>query len=226
MRSQRLSLFALFVTAIIVFSSSAPALAAGASAGIANQAQATTIYTVRRGDTLTRIASRFGVTIGAILRANPQIRNPDRIYAGQRLNIPSGGSQPPAATQRVNIYVIGLESGSVGCGDEVVAVRRDIPKTQAPLTAALNLLLAQKSPYYGESGLYNALHQSNLRIGSISRSGTAWTIRLTGKLILSGTCDAPRVQAQLEQTALQFNTVKSVRYYVNGQPLESLLSGK
>ena len=122
--------------------------------------------------------------------------------------------------------MIGLESGSVGCGDEVVAVRRDIQKTQAPLTAALNLLLAQKSQYYGESGLYNALYQSNLRIGSISRNGTAWTIRLTGSLVLGGTCDGPRVKAQLEQTALQFSTVKSVRYYVNGQPLESLLSGK
>ncbi len=225
MRSQRLSLFALFVTAIIVFSSG-PAMAASASAVVANQAQATTVYTVRRGDTLIKIASRFGVTVGAILRANPQIKNPDRIYAGQRLNIPSGGSQPPALTQRVNIYMIGLESGSVGCGDEVVAVRRDIQKTQAPLTAALTLLLAQKSQYYGESGLYNALYQSNMRIGSISRNGTAWTIRLTGSLVLGGTCDAPRVKAQLEQTALQFSTVKSVRYYVNGQPLESLLSGK
>ena len=81
-------------------------------------------------------------------------------------------------------------------------------------------------PYYGESGLYNALYQSNLRLGSISRNGNAWTIRLTGSLLLGGTCDGPRVKAQLEQTALQFSTVKSVRYYVNGQPLESLLSGK
>lgn len=225
MRSQSLSLFALFAAAIIVLSSSMPVMAAGAPAGAATETQAATVYTVRRGDTLIRIASRFGVTVNAILRANPQIKNPDRIPAGQRISIP-GGSQPPATTQRVNIYMIGLESGSVGCGDEVVAVRRDIQKTRAPLTAALNLQLAQKSPYYGESGLYNALYQSNLRIGSISRNGTAWTIRLTGSLVLGGTCDGPRVKAQLEQTALQFSTVKSVRYYVNGQPLESLLSGQ
>lgn len=226
MRSQRLSPFALFVAALIVLSSSMPVMAAAAPAGAATLSQAATVYTVRRGDTLIRIASRFGVTLNAILRANPQIKNPDRIYAGQRINIPAAGSQPPAVTQRVNIYMIGLESGSVGCGDEVVPVRRDIQKTQAPLTAALNLLLAQKSQYYGESGLYNALYQSNLRIGSISQNGTAWTIRLTGSLVLGGTCDGPRVKAQLEQTALQFSTVKSVRYYVNGQPLESLLSGK
>ena len=226
MRSQRLGLFALFAAAMIVLSSSTPIIAARAVPEAVRQPHAATVYTVRQGDTLNKIASSFGVTAGAILRANPQIKNPNRIYVGQRINIPSAGPQPPAGTQRVNIYMIGLEGGSVGCGDQVVAVRRDIPKTPAPLTAALNLLLAQKSQYYGESGLYNALYQSNLRIASISRNGTAWTIRLTGSLLLGGVCDGPRVKAQLEQTALQFSTVKSVRYYVNGKTLESLLSGQ
>jgi hypothetical protein len=122
--------------------------------------------------------------------------------------------------------MVGLGDGSVGCNDSVVAVRRDVPRTPAPLTAALNLLLSQKSQYYGESGLYNALYQSNLRIASISRAGSAWTIRLTGSLTIGGVCDAPRVQAQLEQTALQFSTVQSVRYFVNGQALETVLSGR
>lgn len=44
-------------------------------------------YTVRSGDTLARIAWRFGVNMWAIVRAN-NIRNPNLIYAGQRLYIP------------------------------------------------------------------------------------------------------------------------------------------
>lgn len=209
----------------------APAAEAGAAlaggAGGAIQPLAATVYTVRQGDTLARIAARFGVSVAAILQANPQITNPDRIYIGQRITIPTGGTlPPPAGTTRVNIYMIGMGGGSVGCGDQVVAVRRDVPRTAAPLTAALNLLLAQKSQYYGESGLYNALYQSNLRIASITRSGSAWTIRLAGTLRLGGVCDNPRVKAQLEQTALQFSTVKSVRYFINGQPLDAVLSGK
>ena len=130
----------------------------------------------------------------AIRRANPQITNPDRIYIGQRITIPrSGGTQPtPAATTPVNIYMIGIGGGSVGCGDQVVPVRRDIPKTTAPLTAALNLLLAQKSQYYGESGLYNALYQSNLRIANITRSGDNWTVSLVGTMQLGGVCDNPQ----------------------------------
>ncbi len=226
MRSRRFGLFALFAAAIIVLSSGTPLMAAGFASEAADESHAATVYTVRQGDTLNKIAIRFGVTVGAIVRANPQITNPNRIYVNQRINIPSAGSQPPAGMQRINIYMIGLEGGTVGCGDQVVAVRRDIPKTPAPLTAALNLQLAQKSQYYGESGLYNALYQSNLRIASISRNGTAWTIRLTGSLVLGGVCDGPRVKAQLEQTALQFSTVKSVQYYVNGKTLESLISGK
>jgi LysM repeat protein len=52
-----------------------------------------TIYVVRRGDTLSRIAFRYGVNVWAIVRANG-LRNPNYIYAGQRLVIPSGPYHP------------------------------------------------------------------------------------------------------------------------------------
>jgi LysM repeat protein len=48
-------------------------------------------HTVRAGETLTHIAARYGVTIGAIARANG-LADPSRIYAGQRLTIPGSGS--------------------------------------------------------------------------------------------------------------------------------------
>ncbi|MHB9034411.1 MAG: LysM peptidoglycan-binding domain-containing protein [Anaerolineae bacterium] len=50
-------------------------------------------YTVRVGDTLYGIAIRFGVGYSALIRAN-NISNPNLIRAGQRLWIPTGGSQP------------------------------------------------------------------------------------------------------------------------------------
>jgi len=49
---------------------------------------------VVRGETLARIAARYGTTIGAIAQTN-QIRNPNRILAGQRLAIPTSGSSAP-----------------------------------------------------------------------------------------------------------------------------------
>jgi LysM repeat protein len=51
-------------------------------------------YTVQLGDTLTAIADRYGVSASAIARANNLV-NPNRIYAGQRLLIPSGSVSPP-----------------------------------------------------------------------------------------------------------------------------------
>jgi LysM repeat protein len=44
---------------------------------------------VRSGDTLGRIAGRFGVSLPAILAANPQVQDPNLIVTGQVLRIPS-----------------------------------------------------------------------------------------------------------------------------------------
>ncbi len=53
------------------------------------------IYTVRPGDTLGDIAVQYGTTVEAIRRLNG-LRDPDRIFAGQRLRIPGEGmSLPP-----------------------------------------------------------------------------------------------------------------------------------
>jgi spore coat assembly protein SafA len=51
-------------------------------------------YTVRSGDSLSGIAGRAGVSLADLLRANPDIRNPNIIYPGQQIQIPSGGSVP------------------------------------------------------------------------------------------------------------------------------------
>lgn len=45
-------------------------------------------HTVRRGETLSGIAARYGVSVADILRANRHISNPDCIRAGQTLVIP------------------------------------------------------------------------------------------------------------------------------------------
>jgi len=47
-------------------------------------------YTVQRGDTLRKIADRLNTSVDAILKVNPQISNPNLIYAGQVINLPSG----------------------------------------------------------------------------------------------------------------------------------------
>ena len=47
------------------------------------------LYTVKAGDTLYLIGQRFELTVQQILRVNPQIRNPNVIYVGQVICIPT-----------------------------------------------------------------------------------------------------------------------------------------
>lgn len=49
-------------------------------------------YSVQRGDTLAAIAQRFGTDVATLASLNG-IRNPNLIYAGQRLTLPQGASQ-------------------------------------------------------------------------------------------------------------------------------------
>jgi tyrosinase len=46
-------------------------------------------YTVQEGDTLSEIAERFGVKLKDLEAANPQIKNPDLIFPGQVIVIPT-----------------------------------------------------------------------------------------------------------------------------------------
>lgn len=47
------------------------------------------VYTVKSGDTLSKIAGYYDVTVSDILAANPSITNPSWIYVGQKITIPS-----------------------------------------------------------------------------------------------------------------------------------------
>jgi LysM repeat protein len=50
------------------------------------------IYIVQKGDTMNKIARRLGITLAALVKVNPQVTNINRIYVGQKLNIPDGVS--------------------------------------------------------------------------------------------------------------------------------------
>ena len=140
-------------------------------------------------------------------------------------------SSATPAQQTVQIFLIALEDNGqsgkkIGCGDSVVPVQVTVPHTQGVLRAALEALLSLKEPSYGQSGLYNALYQSNLQLESVKLERGKADINLSGTLMLGGECDNPRVKAQIEETALQFPTVSEVSVFVNGTPLEDVLSLK
>lgn len=134
-------------------------------------------------------------------------------------------------TMTVKVFLVALNDNGrsgkkIGCDDSAVAVNRTIPTTSAPLTAALKELLSLRGQNYGESGLYNALYQSSLKLGGVSIANKQATINLTGTYALGGACDNPRFAAQIEETALQFPTVTQVSVFINNVSLDKILSGR
>jgi hypothetical protein len=166
----------------------------------------------------------------------------EQINPTATLTIPSSTPLLPAATQPpsvlptstageqlVKIVLIALEDNGqagtlVGCGDSAIPITVAIPPTQGVLRAALEKLFSAKNQFYGEAGYYNALYQSDLQVTSVTIEQGKAIIHLTGSLTLGGVCDAPRVEAQIEQTALQFSTVNEVNVFINDVPLEDVLS--
>lgn len=77
-------------------SAGTPAPGASGASGVGQSTQ----YIVQRGDTLASIARRYGVSVAALQQANT-LRNPDIIWAGQRLvipGVPAVTAETPAPT--------------------------------------------------------------------------------------------------------------------------------
>lgn len=51
-------------------------------------------YTVKAGDSFFLIARTFGISLDSLLAANPGV-NPDRLFIGQVICVPTGGTTPP-----------------------------------------------------------------------------------------------------------------------------------
>jgi LysM repeat protein len=50
------------------------------------------LYTIKKNETLSKIATAHGITLDELLAANPQIKNPNQIREGQQITIPTPGA--------------------------------------------------------------------------------------------------------------------------------------
>ncbi len=120
----------------------------------------------------------------------------------------------------------GKSGAKIGCGDSAVAVTTADVTTNDVVKSSFERLLSNKNQWYGESGLYNVLYNSNLKFSSRQKSGDTIKVYLTGTLSLGGVCDNPRVQAVLEMTAEKAANVTNADIYINDKTLAEVLSLK
>src|SRR6056297_3261992 len=73
-------------------------------------------YTVRSGDTLSAIAQRHQTTLSSLMRLNPDIKNPDRIFPGQLLKLPAANDEEFSNCE------VGAVAQEPSCSEEIVEV--------------------------------------------------------------------------------------------------------
>jgi hypothetical protein len=79
-------------------------------------------YKIRPGDTLSKIAKRNGVSLAQLLKANPQITNPNKIQVGQVVNLPDTSTETTqplpskitTAAATVAAAAAGAAAGAIG----------------------------------------------------------------------------------------------------------------
>ncbi len=110
-----------------------------------------TTHTIAAGDTLSAVAARHGVALDALVNANPQIDNPDRIEVGQVISLPTataGAPAPPvhtvvpgdtlwdiAASRRVTLEALVAANASTVANPDLIFPGQDIviPDGSAPV---------------------------------------------------------------------------------------------
>ena len=109
-----------------------------------------------------------------------------------------------------------IEGKKRGC-DTIYMITRWVPQTTMPLNAVYRELFKFKTDldfFYGNYVMYHpqlAFDRATIDKGFAS-------VYLTGKMEkVKNNCDRDRLRIQIEETAFQFDTVKSVQIYLNGK---------
>lgn len=98
MKSFFYGLVALTLLAGLFFSPAVTAPVSAASCG--------DTYVVQRGDYLSKIARNCGVSLSTIISLNPQIKDINKIYAGQVIRLTSSGTIPDTGTTTGKTYTV------------------------------------------------------------------------------------------------------------------------
>src|ERR1700755_1447385 len=82
-------------------------------------------YTVKAGDSLSKIAARNGLTLAQLLDQNPQIPDPNRIKVGDVINLPNESISTENTKPLPAIPAATVATGALGeaIADETVSMR-------------------------------------------------------------------------------------------------------
>ncbi len=118
-----------------------------------------------------------------------------------------------AQTNQTTVYMIKLDdngistnSVQVGCGDSAMPVttttvsQYDGTNPVASINAAISTIINTTANQFQAQNLQNPLAGQQVTIQSVVQSGTQLVVHLNGQFSFGGTCEMPRVRAQIEET--------------------------
>ena len=188
-------------------------------------------YAVKSGDTLTRIAKNYGVTISDIMTAN-DLSNADRIYTGQILKVPlssASGAGSSLVSSRISLNVADanikdvLSAIALNAGYTIIM---EDPSTDATVTATLE----EMSPLKAIDYVTRFVDMTYLKDGNTIMVGTAEALNSTfvDKTVLSKITlkyiSAEALQTQMSSLGLSnvqiVSTNNKDEFYISGYPKE------
>ena len=140
-------------------------------------------HVVRRGETLSAIAGRYGTSVQAIMRSN-NLRSAHRISPGQRLQIPGrGGGTAAVATTAAAPTVSAEGTHTVRTGDSLFSVARRYNTTVDRLRADNGL--TSNTIYPGQTLRLHPGSRSDMRRYQVLRGDTLSSIADRHRVALS-----------------------------------------
>lgn len=132
------------------------------------------------------------------------------------------GSMESDDTSHLTVLDIPLintsSGGSIGCGVSLFFAPHAIPKTKGVLNATYEKLfsLAAESDVPADMIMNYVALENQLSFDKVSLSKGTARVYLSGQILVSH-CGIPAFRAQMEQAALQFDTVDTVEFYLNNK---------
>lgn len=120
-------------------------------AAVPVSAASSSTYTVQKGDSMWKIAVKYEVGVSEIIGANPQVSNPDLIYPGQVLNVPSLDSSVLSFEEEV-VRLVNKERTSRGL--KALTQNWELSRVARYKSQDMkdNRYFAHNSPTYGSPG--------------------------------------------------------------------------
>jgi hypothetical protein len=131
----------------------------------------------------------------------------------------SGESDDTSHLTVLNIPLINTSSeGGIGCGTSVFFAPHAIKKTSGVMKATYEKLfsLAEQSDVPSDMIMNYVASETQLIFNEVSLNKGTARVYLSGQIRASH-CAIPAFRAQMEQAALQFDTVQKVEFYLNNE---------